>query len=446
MNSLIKDKLFYFKRKIRLNKIKTLIETNPPRVEMIILNWNRLDLLQKTLRSLLATTPPHWEVHIVDNNSTDGSRQWLMEEAKKNQRLHNHLLESNQGGEALNSVLVAVKSDFILISENDLEYKPGWYQEMLIPFFIWPNLGQLSPLSPFPDLNNGEYWIVKPHTSMNYLNIQIHEALGNIGTSCLIRRQLIEQGVRWQNLLIPNTNIKMPADALFSDMVRQRNMQSAWSAMSQVINWGHSIKTWNQDKDYYQKNWDAKANFGIDGLGKMAQIESDISEQEPAEQIRILKNKCGEYIQEAQALKSRIYYIQRKLQNHLVLRNLEPLNEESIIFIDGGNGFTPNERELCNFNFNKKIITFEFNIMPKSEIKTIRWDPIEGALCKIKIHSVEIFDGNQASRRLNLSDLTFSKSETIDSWIVFKTSDPMVFIKTPFTPTRLNVQAEFFIL
>lgn len=44
---------------------------------MVIVNWNTLAVLKDTLRAVTALTPPAVLVRVIDNGSTDGSREWL---------------------------------------------------------------------------------------------------------------------------------------------------------------------------------------------------------------------------------------------------------------------------------------------------------------------------------------------------------------------------------
>src|SRR5437763_1846427 len=122
----------------------------PPRLSLVVLNWNRRALLEKTVYSLLATSPADVELFVVDNASTDGSCQWITEFARLRPGVEAVGFAENRGGEALNPVLERCAGEFILISENDMEYRPGWWVEMLAPLVALSEIGQISPLSPFP--------------------------------------------------------------------------------------------------------------------------------------------------------------------------------------------------------------------------------------------------------------------------------------------------------
>lgn len=55
----------------------TVNSTQPPRLGIVVLNWNNLDASVRCLRSLAAVSYPRYQVYLLDNASTDGSREAL---------------------------------------------------------------------------------------------------------------------------------------------------------------------------------------------------------------------------------------------------------------------------------------------------------------------------------------------------------------------------------
>lgn len=73
------------------------------------------------------------EIVVVDDGSTDGSRQTLQEEAGKGD-LVLVLHERNRGkGAAVRSAIQAASGDIVLIQDADLEYDPRDYPALLLP-------------------------------------------------------------------------------------------------------------------------------------------------------------------------------------------------------------------------------------------------------------------------------------------------------------------------
>jgi teichuronic acid biosynthesis glycosyltransferase TuaG len=66
-------------------------------VSIITPSYNALKFLPKTAESIFSQTYENWEWLIVDDLSSDGTREYLMELAEKDLRIKPVLLESNEG-------------------------------------------------------------------------------------------------------------------------------------------------------------------------------------------------------------------------------------------------------------------------------------------------------------------------------------------------------------
>lgn len=76
-----------------------------PLISTVLLNWNRADLLQRTLTSYLDTIACPFELFVVDNGSTDGSPAVIKDFCDAVPEIHSIFLATNCGGEALNNGL-----------------------------------------------------------------------------------------------------------------------------------------------------------------------------------------------------------------------------------------------------------------------------------------------------------------------------------------------------
>ena len=89
----------------------------------------------ETIASLLdvvRATPYDKDVIIVDDCSTDGTREWLRELDLPDVRVFFH--EQNRGkGAALRTGFAEVRGDIVLIQDADLEYTPEDYPVLLQP-------------------------------------------------------------------------------------------------------------------------------------------------------------------------------------------------------------------------------------------------------------------------------------------------------------------------
>ena len=70
---------------------------DPQSLVAIVVTYNRLDQLRKTVERLLESSAAELTgLVVVDNASTDGTAEWLA--AQNDPRLVNHRLETNTGG------------------------------------------------------------------------------------------------------------------------------------------------------------------------------------------------------------------------------------------------------------------------------------------------------------------------------------------------------------
>jgi glycosyltransferase involved in cell wall biosynthesis len=114
------------------------------RISTIVFNWNGKTLLEQCLRSYAGTIDERFELIVIDNASSDGSREVIERFCTELSYLKPIFLDQNLGGEAVNQALEQVTGDLIHISENDQIYLDGWSQLARECFTVFEGLGQLS--------------------------------------------------------------------------------------------------------------------------------------------------------------------------------------------------------------------------------------------------------------------------------------------------------------
>ncbi len=107
-------------------------------LDVIIPTYNRQDLLPRTLQSLLeADVPPALNVRVtvVDNNSTDQTRQLVEQWMNRfNGRLH-YQFESTQGrSSALNKGILSTQGELLGMVDDDEEIDRGWFKTIYAAF------------------------------------------------------------------------------------------------------------------------------------------------------------------------------------------------------------------------------------------------------------------------------------------------------------------------
>ena len=89
-------------------------------VSIIMPNYNGGRFLPETLESVLSQTYKNWELLIVDDCSTDGSRELIGSYAEKDDRIRPVFLEENSGAaQARNVALLAAKGKWIAFLDSD---------------------------------------------------------------------------------------------------------------------------------------------------------------------------------------------------------------------------------------------------------------------------------------------------------------------------------------
>ncbi len=101
-----------------------------PTISLVLVNYNGKDVLADCLDSVLSQSLPADEVVVVDNCSTDGSREWL--QTRHESAWSNLFLDSNVGyAAACNAGIAASRGDFIGILNNDLILASDWLEALL---------------------------------------------------------------------------------------------------------------------------------------------------------------------------------------------------------------------------------------------------------------------------------------------------------------------------
>lgn len=119
-------------------------------VSIIVLNWNNLPYLRRCVGSVFAHTRPPFELIIVDNGSTDGSRRYLKALVRQHRNVKVVLNPSNIGAPAgRNCGLALAEGDFLAFLDSDTVVTNGWLERLLRWMEIDPTLGMVGPCSNF---------------------------------------------------------------------------------------------------------------------------------------------------------------------------------------------------------------------------------------------------------------------------------------------------------
>ena len=111
----------------------------PPRLSVVIPNWNGKHFLDTCLNALRRQTLSGIEVIIVDNASSDGSQQFIRDAFPEASLIE---LEKNRGFTgACNTGMEAAAGEFIALLNNDTEVEKDWAAAVLAAFDAHPEVG-----------------------------------------------------------------------------------------------------------------------------------------------------------------------------------------------------------------------------------------------------------------------------------------------------------------
>lgn len=218
-------------------------------IHSVMITHNRLEVTKQAVASYLSTITGPATLAVVDNASTDGTREWLSDlymDGTLNELL---LLPDNMyPGYACNRGWELAPEGTVLLhrADNDWKFLPDWETHVRLLFTAMPELGQLGMRTDEQELHN----------------------LRNVGGNCVIRKQLWDQGLRYDER--PWWKIKTPGyteDSYMSPKVKRMGWE--WGRVRQPCI--ESLADEDPADPYYLKSWEdrgileqAKKAYGIE--------------------------------------------------------------------------------------------------------------------------------------------------------------------------------------
>lgn len=142
------------------------------KVTVAIPTYNRADFLRQTLAGLVAQQFPrdHFEILVLDNNSTDHTRNVVAEFASAHPAPR-YVLETQQGLDyARNRAIAEARGEIIVFGDDDILVQPDWLAQMAVPLLADPAQrigavgGEVIPVFPdgLPD------WVAEWHSPLAF--------------------------------------------------------------------------------------------------------------------------------------------------------------------------------------------------------------------------------------------------------------------------------------
>jgi glycosyltransferase involved in cell wall biosynthesis len=193
-----------------------------------MISYQRLEATQRSIASYLEKVSVPFTLTVVDNGSSQRVREWLQNEYDYGLLL----LEKNRyPGFACNRGWEQAPADATHFhrADNDFIYRDGWCEEVAARFSENPKLGQLGLLT-----DEQEAW-----------------APSNVGGNCVIRRELWEKGLRYNETPWPDLPAGWSEDSYMSPAVEEMGYE--WDRVEQICIDG--ITTPDPKDRYYLKTY-----------------------------------------------------------------------------------------------------------------------------------------------------------------------------------------------
>jgi len=131
-------------------------------ITLVVTTWNSLDMLKMFLKYLQRYTPDIYELIIVNNGSTDGTKEYLAKNIKATV-INN---EENLGVVvALDQADKLVKTKYMVSISDDILVTPNWLEDLIKIYESDPKIKTVAPFKPgtkivhpYSDLSSREYW------------------------------------------------------------------------------------------------------------------------------------------------------------------------------------------------------------------------------------------------------------------------------------------------
>jgi polysaccharide pyruvyl transferase CsaB len=257
----------------RIDQIDKVIKDRTPMASIIIVTYNNLGYNKLCINSIVTKTDyPAYEVIVVDNNSTDGTRDYLR--SITDNRIKVILNDNNEGfARANNMALKEAKGQYIIFLNNDTVVTKGWLTKLVSYLDKYPEIGLIGPVTNFC---GNEAKIVLPYQDIDDMDACAYEYTSKnegkffdihmLALYCAgLRRETFEK----VGYLDENFGIGMFEDDDFSHRIKLQGLRVVCAedifihhfgqgAFKKLIDDGSYNALFEKNREYFERKWNIK--------------------------------------------------------------------------------------------------------------------------------------------------------------------------------------------
>ncbi len=246
-----------------------------PSVSIVLLCYNQLDYTKQCVKSILEKTAyPNYELVIVDNCSTDGTADWLREEAKRSGRIRPVFNTENRGfAGGNNDGIRASGGEYVVLLNNDTLVTRGWLTG-LVKWARREGVGMAGPVTnsigneAMIHLDYGKNLKKMDAAAYEYTARRMGQEYahdGILAMFCVIFRRDLTEKI---GLLDENYGVGMFEDDDYSAAVRREGLRLVLAEDVFIHHFGSVSfkkledetyrKLFEKNKAYYEAKWQTK--------------------------------------------------------------------------------------------------------------------------------------------------------------------------------------------
>jgi glucosyl-dolichyl phosphate glucuronosyltransferase len=244
---------------------------------VILCTYNRSQQLAKALQSASALwlpEPEDWEVLVVDNNSSDQTRQVVEDFCRLHPGRFRYLYQARQGkSHALNTGISEARGDYIAFTDDDVTVEPMWLYNLIAPLRSgdWAGVGGRTR----PDRSLGSFrWLalddvhVRGSLALFEFGAEARELTeAPMGNNMAFRREMFEKYGSFRTDLGPQPRTGNPQkceDSEFGHRLLVAGERLIYQPSAVVY---HEIPERRVQKKYFLEWWFDKARSEVRAFG-----------------------------------------------------------------------------------------------------------------------------------------------------------------------------------